>query len=524
MEEVIVSAIVGEVLSRSITFLIKTCSKSKRTEPPPPMPSEPEESLDRLARLLLRIGAIVEDAEGRQITNQAMLQQLNTLRHELQRGHFTLDALRCHAHDERHQSPADHDPAGRVSFTLSRFNPAKRICVCSSRGDEMDLRRVVASLEASVQGAAEFILLSGRYPPRLARQPYSMYLLVDNCMFGRQMEMERVIGFLLRGADDPGAEHLGVLPVVGCASVGKSTLVEHACIDERARNHFSKIVLLGGGDLVILDKDMEALADGAGVIKHENDSGESGGGRVLIIVDPDKDISDDFWRRFCSAVKNRFAHGSKIIVTSRSDKIVKFGTTLPLRLQFLTREAYWYFFKARAFGSVDVAMENPKLASIAMEMATEMNGCFMCTTIFGGMLRSRLDLGTWSMTLATYREFKQRNRIAFKQRDNFNCHPNLVDPWTLSSPILLPTVNKVSPGYFVVVNHYQTAPGIGDRAAPMVSVQDVIFGSARPQGKFAALAWRSHIPPYHNYVFSCEQRMPSVSTVSRKKIIPKVPM
>nr|CAB3452785.1 unnamed protein product [Digitaria exilis] len=464
MEEVIVSAIVSEVFSRSISFLIKTCSKSKRTEPPPPTPSEPEESLDSLARLLLRIGAIVEDAEGRQITNQAMLQQLSTLRHVMQRGHFTLDALRCHAHDERHQSSADHDEPGQASFALSRFNPAKRICVCSGRGDEggaMDLRRVLASLEACVQGAAEFVLLSGRYPPRLARQPYSMHLLVDNCMFGRQMEMGRVIDFLLRGADDPGTEHLGVLPVVGWANVGKSTLVEHACIDERARNHFSKILLLGGGDLMIIDKDMEALAGGAGVIKHENTAASSGG-RVLIIVELDKDISDDFWRRFYSAVKNRFAHGSKIIVTSRSDKIVKFGTTLPLRLQFLTREAYWYFFKVRTFGTVDVAMENPKLASIAMEIATEMSGCFMGATIFGGMLRSRLDIGTWSMALATYREFKQRN--------HFMCDPNPVDPWTLSRPILLPMVNKVSPGYFAVVNNYQTAASaIGDSAPPKVS-------------------------------------------------------
>jgi hypothetical protein len=46
------------------------------------------------------------------------------------------------------------------------------------------------------------------------------------------------------------AEYLGVgvLPVIGRARVGKSTLVEHVCLDERVRSHFSLIVFLGDGD------------------------------------------------------------------------------------------------------------------------------------------------------------------------------------------------------------------------------------------------------------------------------------
>ncbi|CAN6197689.1 unnamed protein product [Urochloa humidicola] len=441
-----------------------------------------------------------------------MLQQLSTLRHELQRGHFTLDTFRCHGHERDNKAPQ----SGQHSFALSRFNPAKRLCICSgsSSGERSrDLERVIASLETAIQNATEFILLSGRYP-RLARQPYCMYLLVDKCMFGRQMEMELIMKFLLQGEQDPGDEHLGVLPIVGPANVGKSTLVEHACIDERVRDHFSKIVLLSGGDLV--GKGMEALADGAGLIKHENHAESGGGGRALIVVELDRDISGDFGRRLYSTVKNRFAHGSKIIVTSRSDKIASFGTTLPIRLQFLTQEAYWYFFKVRTFGSVDVVMEHPKLASIAMEMAREMSGCFMRANIFGGMLRSRLDIGTGRLALAAYRESRQRNRFVFCQ--------NSVDPWALSKPVLLPTVNRAPPGYFVVVDKYHTASANGDIAAPKISVQDVILGRARPQGKFAALAWRSHIPPHYNYVFSCEQRMPTTSAVLKKRKTQKVSM
>jgi hypothetical protein len=77
-------------------------------------------------------------------------------------------------------------------------------------------------------------------------------------------------------------------------------------------------------------------------------------------------------------------------VPAITGKIVRFGTALSLRLQLLTQEACWYFFKVRTFGRVEVAMEHPKVASRAMEIAREMSGCFMGATIFGGMVEIEL--------------------------------------------------------------------------------------------------------------------------------------
>ena len=55
------------------------------------------------------------------------------------------------------------------------------------------------------------------------------------------------------------------------------------------------------------------------------------------------------------------------------------------------------------------AEELLKLAAIAMDMAREMNGCFMCATIFGGLLKANFNPHFWSMTLATIRNLKQKN-------------------------------------------------------------------------------------------------------------------
>jgi putative protein kinase ArgK-like GTPase of G3E family len=68
---------------------------------------------------------------------------------------------------------------------------------------------------------------------------------MEKCMFGRQAETEEIISFLLQ-PEPPGANSLQVLPIIGPPRVGKSTLVEHVCYDERVNNRFSSIILSGG--------------------------------------------------------------------------------------------------------------------------------------------------------------------------------------------------------------------------------------------------------------------------------------
>lgn len=76
-----------------------------------------------------------------------------------------------------------------------------------------------------------------------------MHLLLDRCVFGRQMELERVMDFL-RQTKSPGTEtSVDILPIVGPVHVGKSTLVSNVCNNENVRNLFSQILLVGEDDL-----------------------------------------------------------------------------------------------------------------------------------------------------------------------------------------------------------------------------------------------------------------------------------
>jgi len=233
--EPLLSAIMSDLLGRALSVLIQRYRASKA--------EETEHKLQRLRRVLLRIDATVDEAEGRHITNQAMLRQLQMLRKGMYGGHYVLDTIRYRGHGE---------VSGGRDVVLSRLSSAKRLLsfpVSSSSSSSKEnlqstvldaenlknLEKMLDGLETLMGDMVEFTVFLEGYP-RIPRQPYSEYLVLDKVMFGRQMEKEAVIDFLLR-PEAVGDGNPGVLPIVGEAWIGKSTLVEHVCLDERVRGN-----------------------------------------------------------------------------------------------------------------------------------------------------------------------------------------------------------------------------------------------------------------------------------------------
>jgi hypothetical protein len=153
---------------------------------------------ESLQRALIRAQVIVDEAMWRKITNQPMLLQLVMLRDAMHRGYYMLDTFRYQPHDDEEAK----DQAVSRSSSLSIVNFVKHLCFPSR--DALTLKEM--------QDVNELVLFLTRYPS-LYSQPYSMHLQLANCMFGRQMEAQLVINFLLH-AQPHGAEELEVLPIV----------------------------------------------------------------------------------------------------------------------------------------------------------------------------------------------------------------------------------------------------------------------------------------------------------------------
>nr|CAB3459512.1 unnamed protein product [Digitaria exilis] len=478
-----------------------------------PAPSV-EEKLNNLQRLLHRAHVIVEESEERIVTNQAMLRQLNRLRKEMYRGYHTLDTMRRRAPDADGDDQNRAVAAGR-SFTTSRFNPAKRLRPRGGSSSSQHERaiQVLGDLETAIRDVRELVVfLSGC--PRLCRQPYTVHLLVGKCMFNRQMEMEQIMEFLLQGEDYSGAVEEGtdVLPIIGPGRVGKTTIIEHACNDQRVRSHFSQILRFSQDSI----RDVRTIATlgDCSVIKLHDVGGEKM--MTLVIIEVAGDIDQGVWEKLYSDCRHQIGRGSKILVASRSDKIARLGRRrTPLTVKFFTEEAYWYFFKALTFGSTDMN-DHPKVAAIAMDLARELNGCFFSASVFGGLLKANFDARIWSRALAQAREFNRMNFLIFGA--------DFVDLWQFVDPVFIGRSGYASSEYLVILDDYQKRSVDEDSAqsgdGPQMSIHDVFIGqNVRPRGRFKVLGWRSHIPPHYSYMMTCELVQKQQLVFPRKKRI-----
>ncbi|KAJ1287460.1 hypothetical protein BS78_02G011700 [Paspalum vaginatum] len=491
--EIFLSAVIGDITTRSIDFVISKL----------PKPAAALDVEDRLHRVLLRAQVIVDEAMGRQITNQAMLQQLRLLSDAMHRGCYLLDTFRYQSsHNNKDRQVVSHP-----SSLLSRLNFVRDLCFPSGKRAQIEgeMREVLDRLSSMILDANELVLFLASYAPTtMYRQPYSMHLLLGNCIFGRQMEAQLVIDFLLHTRHQSAEEEPEVLPIVGPFRVGKSTLVAHVCKDQRVHGHFSETVILSDHDLTC-DGLAAAFMEGRRcATKHQNSSSSGKHGPVLLVVEVGRDLDEDVWKRFYSATKRWMPIGSKIIITSRSDKISRLGTAQALTLKPLSHEAYWYFFRTLAFGSADPT-SHPRLTNLAMEIATTLNGSMIIANVSARMLRDSFDVRFWCKFAAFMRAQFQKHVARFGE------HP--YDLLNQNKPVYFGRIHRRSEQ--VIAYHQHRHPS--QKEVPKITLHEVTYGDAELPARFEVLAWRSAIPPYYSYVYACELQVLKATSGSTNK-------
>ncbi|CAL5077202.1 unnamed protein product [Urochloa decumbens] len=484
--DTILSAVLSELSTRSIHFFISKISK--------PVPLDVE---DCLRRVLLRAQVIMDEAMGRHITNQAMLLQLVELRDAMHRGYYMIDTFRYQHHDE--EETKDEDVSRTPSLSIVNYVKHLRF---SSRGGLAlkELQEAHDNLSSMILDVNELVLFLTSYP-RLYRQPYSIHLQLANCMFGREMEAQLVINFLLH-TDRHEGEDLGLLPIVGPGQVGKTTLVAHVCKNERVRGHFSKILFFS---IHSFTNDEVSNFEKACATEHQNHMSNSNiDRRLLVVVEFIGDLNENAWNRIYRASKQYVPSGSKIIVTSRSDEIVKFGTTRALTLKYLSHESYWYFFKTITFGSTDPKM-HPRLTQLAMLIAKMLNSSLIAGNITACLLRDNFDVHFWGKVLTFFRGYFQRHISRFGE------HP--IDLICQNKPAHVARMTIPSEEFMV---QHQNECSL-EEEVPQITFKDVMFGSVKPHEKFEVLTWKARIPPYYSRVYTCEIQKLNTTASKRKR-------
>ncbi|XP_051210014.1 disease resistance protein RGA2 isoform X1 [Lolium perenne] len=485
--ELAISALTGELVSRFVSFLTNKYHSSRAYSK--------ENQLERLQQLLLRVGMVIEEADSRYIVNSCMLIQLKMLAAAMYRGHHVLDTIRSMKHREFLEKQV------WDSSTLSVSTPYKRSrTVGSSIATNMvtinsELQSALQNLEAGVANMVEFVVLLSGYE-RISRRPYDAYLYIDNFMFGRHVEKQKILMFLLE-YDSPGRPV--VLPVIGGNGVGKKTLIAHVCDNERVRSHFSMVLHLNGDDLFR-------------ITDHEWMSG-----KTLVVIEFVSDVDEDDWATFHRSITN-MDRGSKVIILGRNAGLEKFGTVKPISLSCLSLEEYSYLFKTLAFGSADQT-DHPRLAAMVEKFATVLGGSLISANVLADALRKNLSAHFWLSLLNGARDSVKKNNT------RFGAHPQ--ELFSRGHPVHLIGGYILSPATpSRIVKSANSMTSIPEEGLPRIMFGDLIAREGHvvlPRGDFRLISWESRLPPYTSFVHlvrsasSCVNDKPKTPLSGKKR-------
>lgn len=414
MADAIFSAVVGDMVGRVISLLAGHFKGQRCTT---------EAKLRRISHMLIKVHSAIEEAKGRQITNHGTLDWLTELNDGVYQGHCLLDTVGCSREpqlqeEEEDELAADHNKVAAKPFSLSLFNPAKRVRVAAftvkslllSRQDvgvHEKIDRVVEILEMVSGDLKEFMMLLQNCQP--VHRPLTTNIFVEGQMFGRHVQKERIINFLLQADDGSRSNNgnLGVLPIVGDMGVGKTTLAQHVCDDPRVRNHFPVIIYssfsaalaMVPGEAAVVLRSKHTAGDAEHLIESLHVLKENYRTKRFLIVFEDVDMCKKQMLEELLPILRQGKQGSKIIVTTNNRRVARsMGTVDPINLKVLPHPEYWFFFKAYAFPGRDLE-EDPRMVAAGEAIAKKLNGSFFGAKIVGGMLKAHPDRRFWCKVL-----------------------------------------------------------------------------------------------------------------------------
>ncbi|XP_072963246.1 disease resistance protein RGA2-like [Typha angustifolia] len=399
------SAIVGELVNRTASFLVGNYE----------MQAGVKDKLERLEELLIKIQSAVEAAEGRQIKNTWLLRWLRRLKDAAYQADDVLDTFEYQILEQK----ANGDEVSS-SLAASSTNVAKRMrtaarSLFSCDEDVKELSSVVENLERIAAGVGDFVqLLQLDDSSKKSELPTNSRItssLLPEEPIGREEEKERIINLVLQ-SESNAVGNVSVIPILGIGGVGKTTLAQLVCKDERVKQHFSPIPIMwvcvsDSFDVVRLTREILEQADSnfkPGDIENFNSlqvnlEEKLRSKKFLLVLD---DVWSENERNVWEKLRTPLLHGkegSKIIVTSRLPRVAKLmGTMDPIRLDGLPEDVYLPFFKKCAFGVADPD-EDPRLAATGTEIAKRLKGSPLAAKTLGALLKDNLNEEYWQSIL-----------------------------------------------------------------------------------------------------------------------------
>ncbi|KAG5071036.1 hypothetical protein AAZX31_03G032900 [Glycine max] len=339
--------------------------------------------LQKLETTLRVVGAVLDDAEKKQITNTNVKHWLNDLKDAVYEADDLLDHVFTKAATQN-----------KVRNLFSRFSDRKIVS---------KLEDIVVTLESHLK-LKESLDLKESAVENLSWKAPSTSLEDGSHIYGREKDKEAIIKLL--SEDNSDGSEVSVVPIVGMGGVGKTTLAQLVYNDENLKEKFDfdfKAWVCVSQEFDVLKVTKTIIEAVTGQPCKLNDLNLL----HLELMDKLKDkkfliVLDDVWTEDYvdwSLLKKPFQCGiirrSKILLTTRSEKTASVVQTVQTyHLNQLSNEDCWSVFANHACLSSE-SNENTTLEKIGKEIVKKCDGLPLAAQSLGGMLRRKHDIGDW---------------------------------------------------------------------------------------------------------------------------------
>nr|XP_048318201.1 putative disease resistance protein At3g14460 [Ziziphus jujuba var. spinosa] len=353
--------------------------------------------LKKLKIMLLSVNAVLNDAEEKQIRNQAVKEWLDELEDASYVADDLLDEIATDALQfklEAGSRAGTSKVSNVVPTSLNSYNPDMETKIV-----EILERLEFIAKQKDLIGLKEGV---GEKPsPRIP----TTSLIEETVVYGRDGDKEAIIKLLV--ADDVGSNKVSVIPIVGMAGVGKTTLAQLVYNDEKVKEHFelkSCVCVTEEFDVFAITKTVLSA-----ITSHSYENTDLDflqirlneglmGKKFLIVLDDVWNENYVNWENMFKPLKDG-AQGSKILVTTRNESSAQIICTVPNHyLEHLKDEDCWKLFAKHAFDNGH-RCACPSLETIGRKVVKKCKGLPLAAKTLGGLLRSRVDVGEWEKIL-----------------------------------------------------------------------------------------------------------------------------
>ncbi|XP_018817378.1 putative disease resistance protein At3g14460 isoform X2 [Juglans regia] len=344
-----------------------------------------ERLLKKLKITLLSVNAVINDAEEKQFRCPLVKEWL----HELKDAVYDAEDI----WDEIATDALQYNLQAKSSTTVNQM--------------KLKIEEILDRLEFIAKQKDVLGLKHGVAEKQSWKIPTSS-LVEESHVYGRDDDREAIIKLLLSDGDND--NNICVIPIVGMAGIGKTTLAQVVYNDNRVKENFefaAWICVSEDFDVCRITKTvLEAVTSVCCDFKDLNLlqlklKEELSGKKFLLVL-------DDVWNENCDnweALRRPFnsgtgTQGSKIIVTTRNESVASIMRTVPVHyLNQLTDEDCWLLFAKCAFGNYGSSDAHPILEGIGREIVKKCKGLPLAVKTLGCLSRLKLDAEEWDKIL-----------------------------------------------------------------------------------------------------------------------------